>query len=72
MKKKDPIETIQELYSQVNHKTKWISKAAEEVERTPRTLRVHWFAQFWSIPEEYQQTIIDLLKLELKQQKETA
>ena len=72
MKKKDAIEVIRELYDQIDKKTKFIIKVAKDLGKSPQTVRVHWFAQFWSIPEEYQQRVIELLEETIKNQNEPA
>ena len=59
---------IKELYSQLKEKTKFIELVAKKVNRSPKSLRNHWFSEFWSIPEEYQQTVIDELNKTLLNQ----
>lgn len=66
------IEQIQDLYSKVKGKTKFIKFAAQEVGNSPLTLRNHWFSAFWSIPAEHQQEVVDLLNKWLEKQKVTA
>jgi len=62
------IDNIKDLYAQVNKKTEFLKNLAPEVNRTPQTLRVHWFAQFWSIPEEKQDDVISFLQKTIKNQ----
>lgn len=59
---------IKDLYSQLKEKTKFIELVAKKVNRSPKSLRNHWFSEFWSIPEEYQQTVIDELNKTLLNQ----
>jgi hypothetical protein len=66
------IENIQELYSRIEHKTNFIKLAAKDLGRSPLTLRQHWFAHFWSIPEEYQPRVVELLQNTIKKQNEKA
>jgi len=56
------IENIKTLYSRINKKTKFIEMAADDLEKSPLTLRHHWFSAFWSIPEEYQERVVELLQ----------
>lgn len=62
------IDKIKNLYSQVKAKTKFIEKVAVEINRSPKSLRNHWFSEFWSIPEEHQKTVLELLQKEIKEQ----
>lgn len=62
------IENIQELYSQIDEKTKFIILASNHLGKSPLTLRNHWFSAFWSIPEEYQEQIVKLLQNTIKKQ----
>jgi hypothetical protein len=64
------IEQIKNLYSQIEKKVKFIEFVAEKVERSPKTLRNHWFAEFWSVPVEHQEQVIKLLKETISKQKE--
>jgi len=66
------ITTIQTLYSQIEKKTDFIKLVAKDLGKSPLTLRHHWFGQFWSIPEENQQRVKDLLKKQIKKQKQVA
>jgi len=63
---KTTIEQIQEQYALVKSKSKFILKLAKVVKRTPLTVRHHWIGQLWSIPEEFQQTVLDEINKELK------
>jgi hypothetical protein len=64
------IEEIKTLYSQIEKKVKFIQYVASKVNRSPKTLRNHWFAEFWSIPLEYQETVKLLLEETISEQKE--
>lgn len=66
------IDQIKELYAQIDHKTQFIANLAEKLGKSPQSLRVHWFAQFWSIPEEYQPKVVKFLKYTIKEQKHPA
>ena len=65
------IENIQNLFSELNNKTKFIKEAADDLNKSPNTLRHHWFSNsgFWSIPEEYQPRVVELLQNKIKEQK---
>lgn len=59
------------LYGQIDKKTAFIKLVAEECDREPNTVRTHWFssANFYSIPEEFQDKIITLAQKTIQQQK---
>jgi hypothetical protein len=65
---KTNIDTIKELYAQVDKKTQFIIYCAEQLGKAPNTLRHHWFGQFWSIPEDHQEEVIQTLNDTLKNQ----
>ena len=58
------------LYSQINEKTEFIKLVAKECKRGANTVRTHWFssANFYSIPEEFQDKIIQLAQNTIKNQ----
>lgn len=64
------IDQIKELYSQVKAKSKFIEKLGtnNKIDRSPRTIRNHWFSEFWSVPEDKQEAVLKLLKEEIKNQ----
>lgn len=53
---------IRNLYNQISKKREFISMAAADLNKSPLTLRQHWFGQFWNIPEEHQPRIVELLQ----------
>jgi hypothetical protein len=60
---KDPkIRAIGALYAKVKVKGDFLFALAERVERSPNTLRNHWFGNFWNIPEELQTETKSFLK----------
>lgn len=61
-------EEIKDLYGQLDHKTNFTIKAGAHFKRSPQSLRVHWFGNFWSIPEGFEDELISLLKYELANQ----
>jgi hypothetical protein len=68
MEKIEKIENIKQLYTQVEKKTKFIQMVADDLGKSPRTLRNHWFGAFWSIPLMYQDRIIELSQNTIKLQ----
>ena len=66
------IEEIKELYSQLDHKTKFIALAGKKFNRSPNGLKQNWFATFWNIPVDFQPKVKNLLIAELEKQKQTA
>lgn len=66
------IENIKKLYSQVDYKTGFIEDVADALGKSPNTLRHHWFARsgFWSIPEEHQPKVVEMLQSQIKKQNE--
>ncbi|MEC4049778.1 hypothetical protein OX284_010095 [Flavobacterium sp. SUN046] len=63
-----PIDEIKDLYSQVKEKTKFIINVSPLIGRAPKTLRNHWFSEFWSIPKEHQPRVKELLETTIKNQ----
>jgi hypothetical protein len=63
------MDQIKDLYSQINKKTQFIQMAADKIGRSPKSLRNHWFSEFWSIPSEHQETVKILLKETIKNQR---
>lgn len=64
----NPIDQIKQMYKEVDGKVSFIELVASDVKRSPKTLRNHWFAEFWSIPEEHQPKVIELLKAKIASQ----
>jgi hypothetical protein len=69
MKITDPkVLEIYNLYQQVKRKTEFIGALASEIERSPNSLRNHWFGNFWSIPAKEQAATKKFLNKYLKKQ----
>ena len=66
------LEEIKELWKQINHKRDFMLEVSEELDRTPNTLYTHWFARFWSIPEQEQPKVLELMKAKIEEQKTAA
>lgn len=64
------IDNIINLYKKINQKNKFIQLVASNVDRKPNTIKTHWFssANFYSIPEEFQDTVITLAQNTIKNQ----
>lgn len=62
------IKEIQGLYAQIQKKTEFIKLVANDLGKSPLTLRNHWFSAFWSIPDENQPRVKALLCETLEKQ----
>lgn len=62
------IDNIKELYAQLNKKTQFIIDCANDLGKSPLSLRQHWFSKFWAIPEDYQDRVVELLQNTIKNQ----
>lgn len=63
---KTKIDNIKFLYQKLGHKTNFIKDVANALNKAPATLRNHWFGAFWSIPEKYQDKIIEMLQKQIR------
>lgn len=66
------IENIKKLYALIDDKTAFLLMASKDLKRSPKTLRAHWFSRtgFWSIPEEHQARVVELLQNTISKQNE--
>ncbi len=64
------IQQIKDRYKQLDSKVGFIEEAAEIFERSPLTLRVHWFGNFWRVPQGFQLRVLALLEQKIKEQNE--
>lgn len=62
------IDNIKELYNQIEHKTNFTIEVGTYFKKSPQSLRVHWFGNFWSIPDKYQDELITLLQNKIANQ----
>ena len=62
------IENIKELYQEVEKKTAFIKLVAEDLGLNPQYVRGHYFSSFWTIPEDRQQRVVELLQNTIKNQ----
>ena len=58
------IKEIKTRYRKLDNKKKFIEEVCEAVGRSHNTVRHHWFSDsgFWSVPRQYQSTVLSLLK----------
>lgn len=54
-------ETIQELYLKLDNKANFIRKAAKAFDKRPGTLKNHWFSCFFSVPQVFEDRVIEML-----------
>lgn len=59
---------IKERYALINKKTSFIKKAAQELGKSPSTIRNHWVGGFWMVPENSQSKFLELIEEELTMQ----
>lgn len=64
------IDNIKSLYAQVNSKSKFLIATAEDLGKRAGTLKSHWFSDsgLWSVPEEHEDRVIELLQKTIKNQ----
>lgn len=68
MKTITKIDNIKDLYSQINKKTKFIQEVANDLNLNPQYVRGHYFSAFWTIPEDKQDRVIELLQNKIANQ----
>ena len=69
MKTITKIDNIKDLYSQIKQKTNYMIELATHLDKSPNSLRVHWFGNFWSIPSHHQDEVIIFTQKYIKNQK---
>jgi hypothetical protein len=65
------IADIKSQYKQLKNKVLFIIDLAEIVQKSPRTIRNHWFAEFWSIPIDYKEVVLEQITKRLSEQKQS-
>ncbi len=65
------IQNIKNLYAQIDKKVDFLIELANDLDKSPNTMRNHWFGNFWSIPEEYQERVVELLQNRIALQNES-
>ena len=65
------IENIRSLYNQISKKTAFIAMLAKDLGLNPQYVRSHYFSSFWTIPEKYQDRVIELLQKTIRLQNES-
>tara|TARA_R100000789_G_C3020427_1_gene153394 strand:- start:1166 stop:1387 length:222 start_codon:yes stop_codon:yes gene_type:complete len=63
------LEKIKELWELVDDKKQFLIEASTILERTPNTMKTHWFAGFWSIPKTERPNVLRLLEEKVLEQK---
>lgn len=66
------IENIKTLYANIRNKGEFFKIVADDLKRSPNTVRVHYFGTYGKIPDRYQARIVELLQAQIKQQAEQA
>jgi len=56
------IDNIKDLYKQVKGKSNFMLEFSKSIDRTYNTLKNHWFASGWQIPEDKQDETISYLQ----------
>lgn len=64
----EKIGNIKELYSQLKNKKEFMEIVSDDLDKKPNTLKNWWFSGFFSIPDEYQDRVLELLKETIKNQ----
>lgn len=66
------IDNIKDLFEQVNNRTAFIEMVANDLKKKPISLSKNWFCAsgFWSIPDRYQNRVVELLQKTIASQDE--
>ena len=64
----EKMDNIKSLYPQINEKTKFISEVAKEFDLNPQYVRSHYFSSFWTIPQDKQLKVIQMLQNKIAEQ----
>lgn len=64
------IDNIKRLYKKINDKYKLLETASNEFGRKPASIKKNWLCDsgFWSVPEECQDRLIELLQNQIQKQ----
>ena len=55
-------QNIKDLFRNVKNKTEFIELLSKEFDRKPASIRNNWFASFYSIPQEHEERVVELLQ----------
>ncbi len=55
-------ENIKQLFRNVENKTEFIELLSKEFNRKPASIRNNWFSAFYSIPQENEARVVELLQ----------
>jgi hypothetical protein len=69
---KEEKEAIKTMYKQVKDKKLFIETLAPIVSNKESSLAANWFSRLWSIPDEHQNTVLQLLNETIENQKQPA
>ena len=66
----ETIDEIKDLFGRVEEKSRFINDLSMHVPVKPSSIKVNWLCDsgFWSIPEEYQKTVLAMLRERVGQQ----
>lgn len=59
---------IKALWKQVKNKTDFIERLANDLEKSPLTLRQHWFGSFFAVPADLRVKVKTAIENEIKAQ----
>lgn len=62
------IEEIKSLYPKIQKKTKFIGEVAKEFSLNPQYVRGHYFSAFWTIPEDKQDKVVEMMNNKIEEQ----
>ncbi|CAL2077422.1 conserved protein of unknown function [Tenacibaculum sp. 190524A02b] len=63
-------DNLKSLYLKIDNKTKFLQSLADFIGRSPNTLKNHWFANFWSVPDDLIDEVIMFMQNYIKIQEE--
>tara|TARA_X000000950_G_scaffold28959_1_gene31278 strand:- start:1673 stop:1960 length:288 start_codon:yes stop_codon:yes gene_type:complete len=55
-------QNIKQLFRSVENKTEFIELLSKEFNRKPASIRNNWFSAFYSIPQEHEARVVELLQ----------
>lgn len=55
-------QNIKQLFKSVDNKTEFVELLSKEFNRKPASIRNNWFSAFYSIPQEHEARVVELLQ----------
>ena len=55
-------QNIKQLFKSVDNKTEFVELLSKEFNRKPASIRNNWFSAFYSIPQEHEARVVQLLQ----------